>query len=129
MIQACNSVCGPPGALGSEGVTAAASRDGASTFAGTRLDDWQVNDDRNLYIGNHGISIRVDPTKSSIWADAGSQPLGDLPSHKLEELRSALNETEGLFSETEWWDTWKGLAATVLADGGAGTKARLHVPP
>src|SRR4051794_33323232 len=78
--------------------------DGASTFADTRLDDWQVNDDKSLYIGQHGISIRVDPTKSSIWAEARSQPWGDLPSHKFEELRSALNETEGLSSETEWWD-------------------------
>ncbi|EXJ73543.1 uncharacterized protein A1O5_03304 [Cladophialophora psammophila CBS 110553] len=88
--------------------------DGASTFAATRLDDWQVNDDRNLYIGKHGISICVDTTKSSVWADAASRPWGELPSHRLEELRSALHETDGLSSETDWWDKWKGPAAAVL---------------
>lgn len=88
--------------------------EGTSTFDGTRLDNWQVNDDRNLYIGQHGISISINPAESSGWAKAASQPWGGLPSHRFEELRRALPETSGFSSEADWWDKWKGVAAGVL---------------
>ena len=98
---------------------------GGSTFGGTRLDQWQVNSERRLYIGEHGVQIRVeDPSVIPGWADAHKSPATAAVSDRVKDLKTQLEKTEGASSSTwtEWWDKWNGPAAAAVGIATATTK-------
>ncbi|KAK2777145.1 hypothetical protein FQN53_002345 [Emmonsiellopsis sp. PD_33] len=107
--------------------------DGASTFCGTRLDEWELRQDmeRSLYLGQRGVLIRADPSRIPGWdlaapsADATASPrpssIPNLSGNMIEQLKNALDQTiaigMGKSAPESWaerWELWKGAATLVL---------------
>ncbi|KAK2811990.1 hypothetical protein FQN50_001698 [Emmonsiellopsis sp. PD_5] len=104
--------------------------DGASTFCGTRLDEWELRQDmeRSLYLGQRGVIIRADPSRIPGWelaapSDAISSPTSspNLSGNIIEQLKNALDQTIAIgmgksppASWAERWELWKGAATLVL---------------
>ncbi|KAM0322595.1 hypothetical protein ACHAQA_009443 [Verticillium albo-atrum] len=86
---------------------------GASTFAGTRMDELDGNFTKEVYLGVKGVGIDIDPSRRGT-VFANFQNMSSWSTSRIDYLSASLKDTQGYATEAQWWDKWKGPAAGLL---------------
>lgn len=99
--------------------------DGASTFGGTRIDEWQrKKHERQLWIDPNNVKIRVDSFDTgSSWSIPPSTN-----EHKAEATRY-IQHMQNTPMEGTWWEDWRAPLAALLgvAAGGVHLVTKMHL--